>query len=565
MTGPAFGALTRHFVNAIVAPPILTDLGVDFLRRTIASVVAVFLVAGIFLTRALFKKYVDLGALFSHEPYLRAVQADSLTVIAVPMLLIGLAAVVLCPMLFPDDTDYSALTPLPITRLELFAAKLVALLIVAGVGIAAVNGVTSVWFPLAIESRWAGHPASARIAAHAVATVAASAWMFAAIMALQGLSLVLLPGTRRSSVGTTLQAGLFLALLFAIPFIVRLPRANVTAEAVSGSSLMWFPPVWFLGVERWLLGERSGGYAAAAMVALVAVGATALVVGFCYASLYRRAELLAGVDAATERAPHRTLRLGGAAPTIAVVSFALHGLTRSRLHQFVFLLVVGSGLAILAGQILTVTEGSAFLASRPRAAVHAAVSAPLVAALCVTLALRAAFLLPLDIAASWVFRTTDADDTRARLLDGVAHMFAAAAVGAALGVAALLQPGVLGASWVLCVIITILSSLILVEVVLREWSRVPFTCTYLPGKRVLAYTLGVLLAAYAVFVYLGAHLTRWSLLHPSRTMFYGGLLLAVFAALRRDRLRDWGTRPLEFEDEDPLVIRTLGLLPDERR
>jgi hypothetical protein len=80
----------------------------------------------------------------------------------------------------------------------------------------------------------------------------------------------------------------------------------------------------------------------------------------------------------------------------------------------------------------------------------------------------------------------------------------------------------------------------------------------------MAYTMGVLLASYAGFVFIGANLIRWSILHPSRTMMSGGLLLAVFAALRRDRLRTWGAHQLEFDDEDPLALRSLGLVPDER-
>ena len=33
--------------------------------------------------------------------------------------------------------------------------------------------------------------------------------------------------------------------------------------------------------------------------------------------------------------------------------------------------------------------------------------------------------------------------------------------------------------------------------------------------------------------------------------------------MRRARLRTWGVPALDFEDYDPMAIRTLGLLPDE--
>ena len=77
MRGP-FGALTRYFVSVLLAPPLLTDLGADYLRRTIASLVAMVLVAGIFLTRVFFRKYADLGGLTYPDAYLRALQSDTL-------------------------------------------------------------------------------------------------------------------------------------------------------------------------------------------------------------------------------------------------------------------------------------------------------------------------------------------------------------------------------------------------------------------------------------------------------------------------------------------------------
>ena len=82
MTRGRFAALTRYFVSVLLAPPLLTDLGADYLRRTIASLVAMVLVAGIFLTRVFFRKYADLGGLTYPDAYLRAVQADTLLMIA---------------------------------------------------------------------------------------------------------------------------------------------------------------------------------------------------------------------------------------------------------------------------------------------------------------------------------------------------------------------------------------------------------------------------------------------------------------------------------------------------
>ena len=103
-------------MDAALAPEVLTEAGADYLRRTLFGVLAVLLVVGIFVTRAFFDKYTHLGNVVGSRAYLSAVQADTLFMIALPMLLVGLAAVVAGPLLFPDETDYRVLTPLPISR-----------------------------------------------------------------------------------------------------------------------------------------------------------------------------------------------------------------------------------------------------------------------------------------------------------------------------------------------------------------------------------------------------------------------------------------------------------------
>ena len=257
-TGP-FAALTRYFVSAMLAPPILSDLGADYLRRTIASLVAMVLIAGVFLTQAFFRKYADLGGLTYPDAYLRAIQSDTLFMIAVPMLIVGLAAVLLCPLLFPDETDYQVLTPLPLTRAVVFGAKLAAVAIAGGIVVLAVSAISSFWFPLATGGRRAPYPALARVAAHAAASVAGSAWMFSAVAALQGLTLALTPARWRRS-GLVMQATLIVVLLVSASFVAKLPATNVSSETVQTMPLAAFPPTWFFGFEQWLLDPGRVGW-----------------------------------------------------------------------------------------------------------------------------------------------------------------------------------------------------------------------------------------------------------------------------------------------------------------
>lgn len=568
MTVRAFRALTRHFVFAIVEPPILSDIGIDALRRTLISLLSFFLCLGFFLPRVFIAKYRMLSQMPTPEPYQLALPGDTLFMIALPMYVIGLAAVIVSPMLFPDETDYRVLTPLPLRRVELFGAKLAALLIATAAAVLGVNAVLSVTLPAVTNGRWATHHWAVRIAVHWLTACIASAWMVSAVMALQGLCLVTVPERWRHRVAATTQAGVFLVLLVSVPFFVRLTGLTVNATTVAAAPQLFLPPIWFLGLERWLLdGSASGGYRTAAALAGTALAATTMIVCGSFIALFRSAESLAGA-ADSHRPSGLRMRFGRwlrsraivAGPEAAVIGFAVRGLLRSRLHQFVFVVIIGCGLALLSVQIATALEGRSLAASDPRDVMWAAVAAPLLATLCLTIALRAAFLLPLDRGAGWVFRLTDDPRTRASALTGVVDVFTAGAIVPAVALAAVLQPPLLGWSTVPSIALTTLAGLALVELVLVRWRRIPYACSYLPGKRHLTYTVAILLATYSVFVFVGALLVGAAILHPARMMFVGGLLLAAFAALRRARLRTFGTFPVEFEDEDPdaVVVMRLG-------
>src|SRR5262249_2463058 len=144
---------------------------------------------------------------------------------------------------------------------------------------------------------------------------------------------------------------------------------------------------------------------------------------------------------------------------------------------------------------------------------------PLLVALCVTIGLRAAFLLPLDRGAGWIFRMIDDPLTRGAALNGVAWVFVAGAVAPAVALALVLQPALLGFAAMPAAALIALAALSLVELVLASWRRIPYSCSYLPGKRHITYTVAILLLAYGFFVATGSMIVQWSVGHPARIMF----------------------------------------------
>ena len=96
------------------------------------------------------------------------------------------------------------------------------------------------------------------------------------------------------------------------------------------------------------------------------------------------------------------------------------------------------------------------------------------------------------------------------------------------------------------------------EFLFREWRKMPFTCSYLPGKRPLALTvvgyLALLPLLYPVgfIVMLGAS-------NPAAFVIVLGIELALLKRLRSARLATWGRSPLRYEEEPDRAVESIGL------
>ena len=77
-----------------------------------------------------------------------------------------------------------------------------------------------------------------------------------------------------------------------------------------------------------------------------------------------------------------------------------------------------------------------------------------------------------------------------------------------------------------------------------------------PADALLALLLTALLGLLLVEAVIGA-----SLRHPSRGVTLLGVLLALFAWMRRTRRATWGRTPLEFEDSLPDDVQLIPISP----
>jgi hypothetical protein len=252
-------------------------------------------------------------------------------------------------------------------------------------------------------------------------------------------------------------------------------------------------------------------------------------------------------------------RFGSAVPT-AIVQFSVRTLSRSAQHRVLIAFYWGIGFALTA--LLLKTPRAQQLATEGGGAWHEG-SVPFIVSsiwmmACAVLAARIAFALPRDLAANWIFRTMP--------LSGVSHCVAARRraflVVAVLPVCAgsavfFLHAWPLGPAMSHLAVLALLGS-ILVELCLRGARKIPFTCSYLPGKSRLHLAVYVAIALLVPLTFTAAQFERAILQSSAQTASMLALLGIAWIAVRWEAARATAT-DAAFEDEPPERILTLDV------
>ena len=547
--------LTRHFFREFFYLRFLTDTGADSIKRATIGSVSGLLALSILFPQFVVGRYATMRTV---EEYRRALLSDQLFTICVAMFIVGLVAALVCQSLFPDKTDYRVLTPLPVTRRLVFATKLLAMVLFASIFVLSANLIFGLAFGAAAAGRWAEHGILRRMLAHACATGLGSIFAGASVMSVQGLIAVLSPRAYLRSVSAATQTAMIAVLILSLPAIAR---ASSYAALLQTRAALTFavPPIWFLALEQVLLGRRDQHLQQLAAAALVAVASAIVVIAACYLAIYRRFDQLV---LRTSQMPLRprlwpawSRRMSDRHPARrAVARFTTMTLRRSGLHQVVFCSLSAIGVAVAINSTIGFGTGAT---PRAQAAiawrfVEALLEMPLVLFFFSVAAVRTALLLPLDVRANWVFRLTEDPATKPELLASIERSLIWLAIVPYIALTFVVQGVVLGTTIaVRAALPTALLGLLLVEWVLRRWHRIPFTCTYIPGKRPLPHSVLLTLAAFVVFINIGGGLIHVSLDRPLRYVILCGALVFAFVLLRRARLSSSSGVAFEFEDTLP--------------
>jgi hypothetical protein len=486
--------------------------------------------------------------------------------IATTMAVVGLFAVLSWDATFPDRRDVLALAPLPVRARTLFQAKAAALGTALGLTVFAVNAFTGLSYPTVLGT--GGVMGAIRcLAAYWATMLAAGGFVFCCVLAVQGLAAQLLPRHLFLRVSGFLQLGAFSLVLAGYFLEPPLATPQALADPANRLALAWLPQYWFLALFQALNGSFPAGSPAFAwlvsragtgLVVALPVSAVALLAAY-FRTLRKIAEqpdILPGVRSI--RWPHC---FAGSFQT-AVVLFSARSLLRSRQHRVIMALYLGIGSAL----------GLAYAKSIlwKRASFHwREVNEPLLAATIVVLCfavlgIRAVFPLPLELRANWVFRIT--------ALRG-AHVYLAAARRSMIALAVVpvwtLSAAALFSLWPLKaaaghVAVLGLMGLILADLCLHGFHKIPFTCSYLPGKANVHVTGAAYIVVFLGITDLIVRIELRSVEDPASFVKLLAALacVAIVARLRTRRLAHAPGVLLQFEEVPPSDIFALDLHRD---
>jgi len=397
--------------------------------------------------------------------------------------------------------------------------------------------------------------------AYWIAMIAAGTFIFCCVLGVQGFATLLLP--RRWSLRASAFLQLAVLCLLVTGYFLQRSPVTVLVAGPRQPWLSWIPSYWFVGLYQQLSGSLHPALAPFARRAWIGLSIAICATAMAYAASYFRSlrQIVEDPDIAPAFRSGWLPRFRGSFDT-AIVQFSIRSLFRSRQHRTIFAFYLGAGLAFAILFLNAPPELSGPGDGGPRDPL----SIPLLASTIMLMGFwvvgaRVVFSLPLDLHANWIFRTMPfragpqclRARRRALLVVSVAPVVAISAA-------------VLFSLWPWRPAAAHLAVLAFLAVILAEFSfdgaqRIPFTCSYLPGKSNIHLTFWLWIFLLLMGIIGAAVNERKALQSPAGTAAVLAVLgvAALFAILRNNWLARPGQAELRFEEEPPDRLLSLDL------
>jgi hypothetical protein len=559
--------LVRHFFGGFFDVEIMNTDSDQHL--TLVHILAVLAVPGIFLTFPLLDKY----AILSYRPAIEfdsAIWKDKCFFLSYAAAVMGFVTVFQWDTLFLGRRDWVVLASLPLRARMILGAKVISLILFLSMFMVDINIVNMIIFPVAaVRIHDQLDYAVWFYITHAASLLGVSAFVFFFLTGLQGLLMNVLPPRAFRRISPYAQFTIMIALLC---MLLVFPKISSTLRPLESNHPLFvylFPPMWFVGFSQAAIGRPEPLFRELSAIALPALLSVVAFAAAMYLLSYYR-HVKRSLESAVEEVTSRRSKLGEWISAIldrtmfrhplerAVFHFIVKTAFRSRRHWLILAAYAGVGISLVVNALLILLNRSGYDGlSRPGPAL---LSLPLVLTFFLLAGMRMIFTIPAELRANWVFRITESSEYL-RYHIGVRKAMLLLAIIPVL-LPTLPLSGVLW-DWgtalhhfLYCLALAVL----LGEFLLLRFEKIPFTCSYVPGKANLPfYGVGYILA-FVIYAYTMSSLEYNLLRRPGAYFFFCGVLFTGIILLIRRRMqivRDG--YQLVYDDRAEPAVTTLGI------
>jgi len=532
-----FLVLSKHFFNRLFQNDV-----VSFEEQMWEKVIAVIAILTVFIGH--FSNTLLLKYLF--VPDNETSWVEKCYFIFFFMVIIGFITILEWDNLFPDKRDYSNLTPLPIKLRTLFMAKFTSLFIFVGIFAVSANSLATFVFWIYLP-QWKSKSlvyGIRFILVHIISVFASSCFILFAVMFLIGVLMIVFKHKIFSLISTYIRAILMISLIFMMIFFltesVSIPESFSSFPSLKENNSLFlylFPPMWFTGLYETLLGTSDPLFFTLAKISILAIIVLSLSF-FVFAEIGYRHQISRMQE--VKRKPIHLLKLKEFLLSnlnliflrnpVQRATFYFFGKTlrRSNLHKMrlVAYMAVSIGLILIIVAYRGINPENLYVINKTL------LSVPLILSIFLLVGLRNIVNIPFELNSNWIFKLTEIKNKK--------HYFS----GFRKGIFSFVLLPLFTMLFILYSILWgwesalfhclygLAISILLMELLFMNYRKIPFTCSYLPGKAKIQYLFPIYLFSFICYIYLMSYLEYMLFKEPSNFYIFYGAIFIFFIAIK---------------------------------
>ncbi len=567
--------LTRHFFHRLFRNDI-----VDFEDQMMERLIGVLALLGVFcglLSYAFLNKYFwipDEGNSW----------VEKCAFITFCMLVMGLIAALEWDILFPDARDYKNLYILPLRIRTFFSAKFASLCLFVGLFALSMISVSSLIFTSLLPHWSSSSPLFIIkfLLVHILCVFFALFFAFFFNILLIGFLMALLGHRLFNRFSSYIKSFLLIAHVFLIVLYMRILlfgiRSLASEDIIRGNLpfirnfINYFPPMWFTDLYETLLGSRAIPYHGSLKYALLGLGLMIAAFFLTAGMSYRRFLQMQGIVQLKNNAMRK---LGGIISQGYDRIFLRNPVQRAVFHFYSQTMKASISHKMRLVSYIAVAIGLSLIIIIPRfedpksffQINRTSVSIPLILSFFLLLGVRSIVNIPVSLAGNWIFQMTEQEDIRnyiAGLRKAVFTLNLVPLFSVLLVLFLFLWNA--GAAFLHCVFGLVVSVLV-TEVFFLKFNKIPFACSYLPGKEKLQLFWIIYLFAFLAYINLMSWIELQLLKAPRNFFIFFGITFFTILGIRvYQHFFFYKRTGIKYEEvPEPLIIGFDYEIPKHKR